>query len=299
MKRVVALGFFDGVHLGHQALLKKTVERAHEYGATASVISFDLHPDTLVHGTSVPLINSVAGRKDLIRRIGGIDDVIMIHFDERFMRTPWDEFLRVMKEELGAIHLVIGYDFCCGWKGLGTADRIVAWCRDNGLGCDTIDKILLDGITVSSTYIRSLLVEGDIEKAAKYLGHPHTLIDTVGYGYKIGRQMGTPTINTRIPEGVLIPRHGVYASRVWLPDGPKAAVTNIGVRPTFGDGNELTVESNILDFSGDLYGAQVRLEFFSFLREEKRFPDAPSLRAQIDHDIAATRGYFTRIGHIE
>lgn len=298
MKRVVALGFFDGVHLGHQALLNKTVERAAEYGATPSVISFDLHPDTLVHGTSVPLINSVPGRKDLIERMSGIDDVIMIHFDERFMRTPWDEFLRVMKEELGAVHLVMGYDFCCGWKGQGTAQRICAWCADHGLGCDTIDKILLDGVTVSSTYIRELVSRGDMETAAKYLGHPHTLIDTVGYGYKIGRQIGAPTINTRIPEGVIVPRHGVYAARVWLPDGPKAAVTNIGVRPTFGEGNELTVESNILDFSGDLYGKQVRLEFFAFLREERKFPGPEALRAQIDQDIAATREYFQKYNRI-
>lgn len=298
MKRVVALGFFDGVHLGHQALLNKTVERAAEYGATPSVISFDLHPDTLVHGTSVPLINSVPGRKDLIERMSGIDDVIMIHFDERFMRTPWDEFLRVMKEELGAVHLVMGYDFCCGWKGQGTAQRICAWCADHGLGCDTIDKILLDGVTVSSTYIRELVSRGDMETAAKYLGHPHTLIDTVGYGYKIGRQIGAPTINTRIPEGVIVPRHGVYAARVWLPDGPKAAVTNIGVRPTFGEGNELTVESNILDFSGDLYGKQVRLEFFAFLREEQRFPCPEALRAQIGQDIAATREYFQKYNRI-
>jgi len=298
MKRVVALGFFDGVHLGHQALLNKTVERAAEYGATPSVISFDLHPDTLVHGTSVPLINSVPGRKDLIERMSGIDDVIMIHFDERFMHTPWDEFLRVMKEELGAVHLVMGYDFCCGWKGQGTAQRICAWCADHGLGCDTIDKILLDGVTVSSTYIRELVSRGDMETAAKYLGHPHTLIDTVGYGYKIGRQIGAPTINTRIPEGVIVPRHGVYAARVWLPDGPKAAVTNIGVRPTFGEGNELTVESNILDFSGDLYGKQVRLEFFAFLREERKFPSPEALRAQIDQDIAATREYFQKYNRI-
>ncbi len=292
MKRVVALGFFDDVHLGHQALLKKTVERAAEIGATPSVISFDLHPDTLVRGVSVPLINSVAGRKDLIRRVGGIEDVIMIHFDERFMRTPWDEFLRVMKEKLGAVHLVTGYDFSCGWKGQGTAPRIAAWCKDNGLGCDIIDKILMEDVVVSSTYIRELVAAGDMATAARYLGHPHTLIDTVGYGYKIGRQLGAPTINTRIPEGVIVPRHGVYATRVWLPDGPKAAVTNVGVRPTFGDDNEVTVESNILDFSGDLYGAQVRLEFFAFLREEKKFDSPEALRLQIDRDIAATRRYF-------
>ncbi len=292
MKRVIALGFFDGVHLGHQALMKTTRERAAALGAVPSVISFDQHPDTLVRGVPVPLINSVAGRKELIGRIGGIDDVIMIHFDERFMHTPWQDFLRIVKEELGAVHLVIGYDFCCGWRGEGTAARIAQWCAENGLGCDAIGKVVLDDVTVSSTYIRSLVADGEMEKADRYLGHPHVLIDTVGYGYRIGRQIGAPTINTRIPEGVIVPRHGVYATRVWLPDGAHAAVTNIGVRPTFGEGNELTVESNILDFSGDLYGAQIRLEFFAFLRDERRFESAEALRVEIENNIEQTRRYF-------
>jgi len=292
MKRVVALGFFDGVHIGHQALLNKTVERAGEYGATPSVISFDQHPDTLVKGVRVPLINSVSGRKDLIKRLSGIEDAIMIHFDERFMRTPWQDFLQVMKDELGAVHLVLGYDFCCGWRGEGTPERIYGWCMENGLGCDRIGEIDLDGITVSSTYIRGRIAEGDIAAANRFLGHPHTLIDTVGYGYKIGRQIGAPTINTRIPEDVIVPKHGVYATRVWLPEGAKAAVTNVGVRPTFGDSNELTVESNILDFSGDLYGAQVRLEFLSYIREERRFESIETLREQIEQDISETRRYF-------
>lgn len=292
MKRVIALGFFDGVHLGHQALMKKTRERAAELGAVPSVISFDQHPDTLVRGEPVPLINSVAGRKELISRIGGIDDIIMIHFDERFMHTPWQEFLRIVKEELGAVHLVIGYDFCCGWRGEGTAERIAGWCAENGLGCDAVGKVVLDGVTVSSTYIRSLVAGGEMEKADRYLGHPHVLIDTVGYGYRIGRQIGAPTINTRIPEGVIVPRRGVYATRVWLPDGARAAVTNIGVRPTFGEGNGLTVESNILDFSGDLYGAQIRLEFFAFLRDERRFESPEALREAIEKNIEQTRRYF-------
>ena len=291
-KCVLALGFFDGVHLGHQALMKKTRERAAELGAVPSVISFDQHPDTLVRGEPVPLINSVAGRKELISRIGGIDDIIMIHFDERFMHTPWQEFLRIVKEELGAVHLVIGYDFCCGWRGEGTAERIARWCAENGLGCDAVGKVVLDGVTVSSTYIRSLVAGGEMEKADRYLGHPHVLIDTVGYGYRIGRQIGAPTINTRIPEGVIVPRHGVYATRVWLPDGARAAVTNIGVRPTFGEGNGLTVESNILDFSGDLYGAQIRLEFFAFLRDERRFESPEALREAIEKNIEQTRRYF-------
>ncbi len=292
IKRVIALGFFDGVHVGHQALMKKTVERAERYGIRPAVISFDAHPDTFVHGIDVPLLGSVADRKDLIHRIGGIDDIIMIHFDRKFMQTPWDEFLNTVKDELGAVHLVIGHDFCCGYRGEGTSDRIAAWCREKALGVDIVDEVYVDGVIVSSTYIRELVSAGDMENAARFLGHPHTLTDTVGYGYKIGRSIGAPTINTRIPEGVIVPKLGVYATRVWLPEGPKPAVTNVGVRPTFGNDERLTVESNILDFEGNLYGSQVRLEFLSFLREERRFPSPQALGEQIQRDIAASRSFF-------
>lgn len=292
-KRVIALGFFDGVHLGHQALMKKTVQRAAALGVSPAVISFDTHPDIYVHGSDVPLLGSVADRKDLISRIGGIDDIIMIHFDKRFMQTSWEDFLCSVQKDLGAVHLVTGRDFCCGYRGLGTSDRISRWCADHGLGCDIVDEVKLDGIVVSSTYIRQLVSEGDMHQSGRFLGHPHTLTDTVGYGYKIGRTIGAPTINTRIPEGVIIPRHGVYATRVWLPDGPMSAVTNIGLRPTFEGSDRITVESNILDFRGNLYGSQVRLEFLQFLRDEKKFPSPEALGEQIRRDIDATRQYFS------
>lgn len=292
IKRVIALGFFDGVHLGHQALMKRTITRANEYGVRPSVISFDTHPDTFVHGIDVPLLGSVADRKGLISRIGGIDDIIMIHFDRKFMHVEWEDFLTTVKNELGAVHIVIGRDFCCGYRGAGTSDKISAWCTENGLGCDIVEEVILDGVIVSSTFIRQLVADGDMERATRYLGHPHTLTDTVGYGYRIGRSIGAPTINTGIPEGVIVPKHGVYATRVWLPEGPKPAVTNVGVRPTFDNDDHLTVESNILDFSGKLYGSQVRLEFLSFLREEIRFPSPEALGLQIQKDIAATKAYF-------
>ena len=275
-----------------QALMKVTVQRAAEHGVCPSVISFDTHPDIYVRGVDVPLLGSVADRRDLISRVGGIDDIIMIHFDRRFMQTKWDDFLRTVKDELGAIHLVMGRDFCCGWRGEGTSERISAWCGENGLGCDIVDEVRVDGVIVSSTYIRGLVQQGEMELAARYLGHPHTLTDTVGYGYKIGRRIGAPTINTRIPEGVVVPKHGVYAARVWLQDGPRPAVTNVGVRPTFDQDGRLTVESNILDFNGNLYGSQVRLEFLSFLREEIRFPSAEALGVQIRQDLDACRNYF-------
>ena len=292
IKRVIALGFFDGVHLGHQALMKKTVQRAKELGVRPAVISFDAHPDTLVHGVEVPLLGSVADRKDLISRVGGIDDIIMIHFDRKFMQMRWDDFLSTVRDELGGVHLVMGHDFCCGYKGEGTAERISAWCAENHMGCDVVSEVYVDGIVVSSTYIRGLVSEGNMERAARFLGHPHTLTDTVGYGYRIGRNIGAPTINTRVPEGVIVPRKGVYATRVWLPEGPKPAVTNVGVRPTFENDDRLTVESNILDFNGNLYGSQVRLEFLTFLRDERRFPSPEALGEQIRRDIEASREFF-------
>ena len=291
-RRVIALGFFDGVHLGHQALMKRTVERADEYGVRPAVISFDAHPDTVVHGLDVPLLGSVADRKDLIFRVGGIEDIIMIHFDRRFMQMAWDDFLLSVKNDLGAVHLVMGRDFSCGYKGLGTSKRISDWCAEQGMGSDIVSEVVVDGITVSSTYIRGLVAEGDMERASRFLGHPYTLLDTVGYGYKLGRSIGAPTINTRVPEGVIVPRHGVYATRVWLPEGPKPAVTNVGVRPTFDNDDRLTVESNILDYEGNLYGSQVRLEFLRFLREEKRFPTSQALGEQIQRDISASRQFF-------
>lgn len=296
IKRVIALGFFDGVHLGHQALMRRTVERAKEYGVRPSVISFDTHPDTFVRGVEVPLLGSVADRKYLISRIGGIDDIIMIHFDRRFMQTPWRDFVESVKNDLGATALVMGRDFCCGWRGEGTASRIAAWCGENGLGCDIVDEVCVDGNIVSSTRIREFVADGDMERAARCLGHPHMLTDTVGGGYKIGRSIGAPTVNTRVPEGVIVPRHGVYVTRVWLPEGVKPAVTNVGVRPTFENDDRLTIESNILDFDGNLYGAQVRIEFLHFLRDERRFSSPEALGEQIRRDIEATRSYFQSIG---
>lgn len=294
MKRVIALGFFDGVHIGHQALLNCAKQRAAEMGATPSVISFDCHPDTLVRGVSVPLINTLNGRTELIRNISGIEDAVLLHFDRRLMQMPWDEFLQSLIGELEAVGLVIGYDFSCGWKGQGNAERISAWCSERNISCDVIAPVLVDGTRVSSTLIRERIEAGDMEGANRFLGHPHTLIDTVGYGLKIGRKIGTPTINMAIPEGVVVPAHGVYATRVLLPDGCRNAITNVGCNPTFGDGDCLTVESYILDFTGDLYGIKVQLEFFKYLRPEQKFPNPEKLRVQIQQDIEQTKDYFFR-----
>ena len=294
-KRAMALGFFDGVHIGHAALLDKTKQRAAEIDAMPSVLTFDVHPDTLVFNAEVPLINSAIGRKDIINRCFGIDNVVFIHFNQKVMHMDWREFIDELINELDIAWLVVGHDFCFGYKGLGTAPRLKEYCVEKGVGCDIIEPVCRDGIVVSSTEIRKLIQNGEIEKANEYLGHPHMLSDTVRSGYHLGTKMGTPTINMKIPEGVIIPRHGVYAAKVILDDGSEhISVTNVGVRPTVSDAGAVSVESFILDFDGNLYDKQARVEFFSFLRDERKFDDISSLGEQIKRDAEEARAYFAK-----
>ena len=293
IRRAIALGFFDGVHIGHGALLRKTKQRAEELNVAPSVLSFDVHPDKLVFGRDVPLINSALSREEIIRRCYGIDDVIFVHFNQRMMRMPWQEFADTIIAELGLAWIVVGHDFCFGYRGEGTAEKLKAYCAEKGIGCDIIQAVTLDGRVVSSTYIRTLIADGDMEQAARYLGHPHTLQDTVHSGYHLGTRLGAPTINMDFPEGVIVPRHGVYAAKVFLEDGSShIAVSNIGVRPTVSDGQRVNVESHLLEFHGNLYGRQVRVEFYRFLRDEIKFDKYEDLSRQIHQDAEEARAYF-------
>ncbi|MGN0982633.1 MAG: riboflavin biosynthesis protein RibF, partial [Candidatus Limivicinus sp.] len=148
IKRAIALGFFDGVHIGHGALLERTKQRAAEIGAMPSVLSFDVHPDNLVFGRETPLINSAIGREDIIRRIYGIDNVVFLHFNQRLMRMPWQDFADNIIQELNIGWIVVGHDFCFGYKGEGTAQRLKEYCEERGIGCDIIQPVMLDGRVV-------------------------------------------------------------------------------------------------------------------------------------------------------
>lgn len=297
MKRVVALGFFDGVHVGHAALLRLTLQRARELNAVPSAISFDVHPDTLVRGETVPLITNNAGREELMRRLFGIDDVLLIHFNYEMMHMPWAQFLEKMVSELGAVHFVVGHDFRFGDKGAGNAENIGHYCAEHGLGYDVVPAVYLDGEIVSSTGIRKLLESGDMERAGRFLGHPYALTDVVRHGFRLGSQMGTPTVNMRIDRDMLVPRHGVYATKVFLENGEQyPGVTNIGVRPTVSGGGDLTVETFILDFSGDLYESRIRVEFYHFIRPEMKFDNVEQLQKHILHDAEVSRMYFQENG---
>lgn len=289
--RVIALGFFDGVHLGHASLLEMAKQRAGELGLRPAVISFDLHPDNLVAGQQVQLINSIQDRREVLQRVYGIEDVILVHFDENMMHMAWDAFVEdVLVEQYGAKHLVCGYDFRFGDKGAGNPQRLQEKCRLMGVGCDVMPRFSLDGITVSSTYIRSLLEQGDMEEARRFLGHPHCLSGQVVHGRALGRTIGIPTANLLIPENVLVPAFGVYATKVVLPDGTeKLAVTNVGVRPTVDDSQKVTVEPWILDYSGDLYGQTIRVDFYRRLRGEKKFDGLQELQQEIFRNARETK----------
>ena len=294
-KRVIALGFFDGVHLGHGALLSRVGEKAARLEAVPAAVTFDTHPENLIlKAPAVPLLSSPQDRGSLMRRYYGIRDVIVAHFDERMMHMPWREFVTdYLVGENGAVHLVAGHDFHFGYKGEGNPQRLTQLCGELGIGCDIIPKVERDHITVSSTYIRTLIAQGEMERANEFLGHPHTLTDTVAHGKKLGTTLGFPTVNLRFQPGVLIPAYGVYATRVWFENGEsRPAVTNIGVRPTVDDGNKVTVEGFILDFSGDLYGQTVRMEFYRRLRGERKFDSLEALKEEVMRNARQTRDYF-------
>lgn len=293
-ERVIALGFFDGVHLGHGALLRRTVEEAARRGCTPALFTYDRPPKEVVTGIPCPLINSPEDRRDLARRLYGIRDVLMVPFDHEMMTTSWEDFItEILVGRYHAVHLVAGHDHHFGHKNQGSPELLAEKCRELGLGCDIIPKVEVAGIEVSSTYIRRLLELGQIDRANRFLGHPHTLTGTVRHGRGIGSSRLFPTANLTVPPHVQVPSHGVYVTRAYLPDGASyAAVTNVGTRPTVNNGTDVTVEASLLDFEGDLYGQTLRLEFFQRLRDEMRFDTLDALRSQIAADAEATRQYF-------
>ena len=185
-RRVIALGFFDGVHNGHGALLRRVVDKARELDAVAAAFTFDRSPTAAITGQTVPLLSSVEDRGWLMRSRYGIQEVVVSNFDG-MMRMDWEDFVdRYLAEELGAVHVVAGHDFHFGYMGKGNPRRLQEKCAQLGIGCDIIPKVEQDGITISSTYIRTLIAQGEMERAVQFLGHPHVLTQKVAHGKKIG-----------------------------------------------------------------------------------------------------------------
>ena len=292
-QRVIALGFFDGVHTAHGALLRRVKEVAAERNAVPAAFTFDCHPSARLSGRSVPLLTSVEDRAFLMQSRYGMEEILVASFDE-MVQMNWADFIsHYLAGEQSAVHVVCGNDFRFGWKGEGNPERLKSKCAELGIGCDVIGAIELDGIRVSSTYIRTLIESGDMERAAEFLGHPHILSDIVTPGKRLGRTLGFPTVNLHFQPGVIVPAYGVYAAKVYLEDGSEQiAAVNVGVRPTVEAVSEPNVEAFLLDFDGDLYGQRVRLEFYRHLRGERKFPNVETLTQEVLRNAEETRAYF-------
>ena len=203
----------------------------------------------------------------------------------------WQAFFAYLTEELGASGLVCGDDFRFGNRGEGTASLLETLCAQSHIPCAVVEEQTVDGVRVSSSYIRALIAEGKMETAVRFLGHNHILSGQVVSGRKLGRTIGVPTANLLIPEGVITPQFGVYACLVAIRGKQYPAVANVGTRPTVG-GHRVTVEPWILDFEGDLYGKTITVEFHKFLRPEEKFPSLEVLQQQIQTDAQQTKAYF-------
>ena len=288
-KRVFALGFFDGVHLGHQALLGECAALAGKLGAQTAAITFDRHPRSLFTQTPPPLISTAASRRLLLGQYG-IRHICQYSVTPEVMGMPWEEFLKGLLDQ-GAVGFVCGDDFRFGCRNEGNIHRLLEFCGQRDLPCVIVPEQTVEGKRVSSTYIRRQIESGDMETAKRFLGHPHIVSGVVIPGKQLGRTLGIPTANILLEEGLVVPKFGVYACRIHLNGRDYAAVTNVGTRPTVG-GVGVTVEPWLLDFEGDLYGQEITLEFHRFLRPEEKFPGLEALKAQINRDAQETRTYF-------
>ena len=290
---IYALGFFDGVHLGHGALLEACRELAARKDCAAGVITFSSHPETLVLGAAPPMINFLKDRCDLLKNRYQMEKVVILPFDKNLMEMPWQNFFRLLTEEYNAAGLVCGYDFRFGNRGEGTASLLKAACDRENIPCVIVPEQKVDGITVSSTYIRRLLETGEMKQANRFLGHPHILTGKVIMGKQLGRTIGIPTANLELPDALVQLKFGVYACRAAVDGCTYLAVTNVGTCPTV-EGKNITVESWLLDFDGSLYGKELTLSFYEFLRPEKKFPTLWDLQEEIRKNAVEVRKIFEK-----
>jgi riboflavin kinase/FMN adenylyltransferase len=284
----VALGVFDGVHLGHRAILGAAVAHARASGAPAIACTFDPHPLEVLQPGRAPLpITTLDERLALIAQCG-IDGAVVLSFTAELAAVEPEAFVKdVVVGRLAASQVVVGFNHRFGRGARGDAALLRELGGRLGFRVDVVEPLTVDGVEVSSTAIRAALGRGDLDGAARMLGRPYTLPGKVVPGAGRGRTLGFPTANVAPDRPVLLAT-GVYAAVAEVGAERRRAVVNIGVRPTFGE-DTLAVEAYLLDFSGDLYGQPIRLTFVSRVREERRFPSVDALRAQIEADVATAR----------
>jgi riboflavin kinase / FMN adenylyltransferase len=286
----LAIGVFDGVHIGHQAMLKTLSEGARSEKAPSAVMTFDPHPAvTLGSQEDFKWLSPIDERCDLILN-QGVEHVILQHFDKKFAATSARVFMETISRQLGIRHLLVGHDFALGHNREGDVPFLSELGKRLGYVVHPIDAVSDEDGVISSTLIRELLHNGKVSPAAANLGRPYALFGEVVHGDGRGRTINIPTANLSLPYKKLVPMNGVYACWATVGTIRKQAVTNIGTRPTFTKGEQTVhVEAHLLDHSGEIYGQVMKLEFVERLRDEKRFSGVEELLAQIHKDIAKTR----------
>jgi riboflavin kinase/FMN adenylyltransferase len=290
-EHAVTVGVFDGVHRGHKSILDLVSAEARRRGIGAAAVTFDPHPDQVVRSKTVPLLTTIEERVELLKYCG-MDRVEVLKFDYDLRETPHEVFVkRFLLKKMGCRFLVVGPGFALGKGRAGTASAIADLGAELDFDSRQADPVLVGGRPVSSSWIRELIKDGQIDEAAKLIGRPYSLKGEVVTGAGRGRKLGFPTANLGIPPGKLCPGPGTYAGVVWVRGTGRPAAVNIGYRPTFRDlpEGELTIEAHILDFKADLVGEQVVLLMLARLRDERHFGSKDALIKQIGLDVAQVR----------
>jgi len=292
-KVCVAIGMFDGVHLGHQQIIRQTIAAARQHEGIALVITFDRHPNAVVAPQRVPdLIQPLQQKLRVIESLG-TDALLLIHFDRAFSEQSGDAFIRNLVRDLGQVHsLSVGAAFAFGHKRSGNVALLKKLGEELKFTVHGVAAVSLDGQPVSSTRIREAIRAGRLDAASQMLGRAYSLAGRVVQGDGVGHELGFPTANLDVP-GLVLPPNGVYAAHAQVGNAAHRAVLNIGHRPTLRRPTpQLTLEAHLLDFSGNLHGKEIEITFLSRLRDEKKFPSAAKLKEQIARDIAEARKQF-------
>jgi riboflavin kinase / FMN adenylyltransferase len=295
----IALGFFDGVHPGHQVVIGKAVEEAKRLGVSAGVVTFKDHPRTLTRGQSPLLITVIEQRLRLFEELG-VDFALVLQFTEELCRLSPREYVQsVLVDAVGARSISVGHNHHFGRDREGDASLLQELGSKLNFSVHACNMIEVEGVEVSSSTIRELVRTGEMLRATKLLSRPFALYGTVVEGDKRGAKLGFPTANMSLYQFQIIPQRGVYVGTTRLSTGQEVpCVINVGLRPTFkgADGEpqlELSVESHLLDFEGNLYGSEIEVSFLSYLRAEQKFDGPDSLKKQIETDVRNARRYLS------
>jgi riboflavin kinase/FMN adenylyltransferase len=291
---VLTLGVFDGLHLGHQLIMRTVSERARSIGAIPTVITFDPHPRAVLHPQSAPPLLQTLDQKVEGFGVLGIEQTIVVNFTKEFSMIRAEAFLRdVVKERLHAKEVYLGRGFAFGHGREGHIDLLRRVSQELGFFADEVPEVRLRNQRVSSSRIRQLLLDGKVNLARRMLGRPYGVEGMVLRGAERGHTLGFPTANLH-PHNRVIPRNGVYVTGTLIEGQWRRSVTNVGVRPTFTNDAEPSVETYVLNWTGDLYGDVVRVRFLHRLRNEKKFGSIDKLKAQIELDVNRAQSYFER-----